>query len=167
MAFLLRPGAGGCTNYCKCSPNSPAKIPLTILNCRRLSNHLRPCYILLLLRTPTTIAHSFGCVLAGRTHNDSPVATGTAVTFAHWTRGYQHGNPMTAKLQEREPASASASAAWVRLITQSVPGKPWTAWLGVLGLVVAVFGLLLGVGMQDENSMASHIDTDGTTFTSK
>lgn len=75
---------------------------------------------------------------------------------------------MTAKLSESDsqPASVSVSvsatedAAWTRLIQSSVPGlgflfevtgKPWTAWLGVLGLVFAatIAGLLgFGGGMQ-------------------
>lgn len=69
---------------------------------------------------------------------------------------------MTAKPSEydSEPVSVSASAredaTWTRLVQSSVPGlgflfevtgKPWTAWLGVLGLVfAATFAVLLGFG---------------------
>ena len=76
---------------------------------------------------------------------------------------------MTAKLSESDsqpgPVSVSVSpsrnesqsaASWTHLIQSSVPvlgflfevtGKPWTAWLGVLGLVfAATIAGLLGLG---------------------
>jgi hypothetical protein len=70
---------------------------------------------------------------------------------------------MTAKSQEPEPASVSA--AWASLVARSVPGagvlfgQPWTAWLAVLGLAVAVCSVLLGCGMQDEAVVAMREDS--------
>lgn len=80
---------------------------------------------------------------------------------------------MTAKSSESDcqPVSVSASArddaTWTHLIQSSVPGlgflfevtgKPWTAWVGVLGLVfAATLAGLLGFGggmhnrLQNEN----------------
>lgn len=82
---------------------------------------------------------------------------------------------MTAKFSESDSQSASPreDATWTHLVQSSVPGlgflfevtgKPWTAWLGVLGLVFAatIAGLLgYGGGMHyrhanDENYCEYH-----------
>ena len=66
---------------------------------------------------------------------------------------------MTAKFSESDSQPVSSTredATWTRLVQSSVPGlgflfevtgKPWTAWLGVLGLVfAATIAGLLGFG---------------------
>lgn len=70
---------------------------------------------------------------------------------------------MTVKVRESQPASA----AWLSLIKGSVPGlgflfevtgKPWTAWLGILGLGFAAIALLLGLGMQDDVGLQKNLE---------
>lgn len=67
---------------------------------------------------------------------------------------------MTAQISESDPQPVSVSAredaTWTHLVQSSVPGlgflfevtgKPWTAWVGVLGLVfAATIAGLLGFG---------------------